>query len=442
MTARTSRIPAAPGATTPAIVAAQRRLVLLTALRWLPVGVTLGLTVLLPLERGLSIAAIGSILAIQGFVALALELPTGALSDTLGRRPVLAASGVLAVIASTLFLIADSYALFAVSLLLQGLFRVLDSGSLEAWFVDTVHEHDPHAEVAKPLARAGTAVGTAIAGGALCGGLLVAWHPLTGLSALILPMLAAIALYLLYTVLVILLVRDPELRGAEALRPFAALAEAARETPRTIADGLRRAVRSRVLLGLVLVEVFWSVAMIGFETLTPLQLEGILGGEDAAAAVFGPASAAAWGLFAVGSLLASRLSGVIGVAGTAIVSRILNGAFVVLMGLSSGVVGLLIGYGLTYLAHGAAGPMHAALLHREADRATRATILSLNSMISGGAYSIGLLVLTAVAGATSPALATAIAGAFSIIGALCYLPALRQERTPGVTAPPRIADAA
>lgn len=72
--------------------------------------------------------------------------------------------------------------------------------------------------------------------------------------------------------------------------------------------------------------------------------------------------------------------------------------------------------------------MHAALLHREADSSTRATILSLNSMVSGGAYSIGLLVLTAFAGATSAATATVAAGAFSIVGALCYLPALRQER--------------
>lgn len=411
-----------------AIATAQRRLLVLTALRWLPVGVTLGVTVLLPLERGLSIAEVGSILAIQGFVALALELPTGALSDTLGRRPVLAASGVLAVAASVLFLLADSYALFAVSLLLQGVFRVLDSGSLEAWFVDAVHQHDPQAEVAHPLARAGTVLGVAIAGGALLGGLLVAWHPLSALSALVLPLMVAIGLYLGYTVLVIVLVRESPLEGVAPPRALPAMAHAARQTPRTIVDGLRRAASSRALAGLLLVEVFWSVAMIGFETLTPVQLEGMLGGEAAAAAVFGPASAAAWGLFAVGSLLGSRLSGVIGVTWTAILSRILNGAFVVVMGLSSGVVGLLIGYGLTYLAHGAAGPMHSALLHREADRSTRATVLSLNSMVSGGAHSIGLLVLTAFAGATSAAMATVVAGAFSILGAACYLPALRQER--------------
>ncbi|MDQ4212589.1 MFS transporter [Microbacterium sp. ASV81] len=420
---------AVPGTTAViAIAAAQRRLLVLTGLRWLPVGVTLGLTVLLPLERGLTIAEVGSILAIQGFVALALELPTGALADSVGRRPVLAASGFLAVAASVLFLLADSFALFAVSLLLQGLFRVLDSGALEAWFVDAVHEHDPAAEVAHPLARAGTVLGSAIACGALLGGLLVAWHPITGQSALILPLCVSITLYAVYTALVFALVRERRTRRSARRGAIAAVVAGLRDTPRTVLDGARRVFGSRVLAGLLLVEVFWSVAMIGFETLTPLQLAGILGGEDAAAAVFGPASAAAWGLYAVGSLLAGRLSRTIGVTWTAILSRILNGSFVVLMGLASGVLGILIAYGLTYLVHGSAGPMHSSLLHREADRSTRATVLSLNSMVSGGAYSIGLLVLTAFAGATSAAAATVVAGAFSIFGALCYLPALRQER--------------
>ncbi|PIJ47792.1 MFS transporter, partial [Leucobacter sp. OLES1] len=91
------------------VAAAERRLILLTGLRWLPVGFVLGVTVLLPLERGLTVPEIGGLLAIQGFVVLALELPTGALSDTIGRRPVLVASGVLAIAASTLFLLADSW---------------------------------------------------------------------------------------------------------------------------------------------------------------------------------------------------------------------------------------------------------------------------------------------------------------------------------------------
>jgi len=116
------------------------------------------------------------------------------------------------------------------------------------------------------------------------------------------------------------------------------------------------------------------------------------------------------------------------VARTAILARLLNGAFVVAMGLTTGAVGLLAAYGVVYLVHGAASPMHNALLHRQATSATRAVVLSMNSMVAGGTYSVGLLVLGPLAELTSTSLAVVVAGAFSLLGAFLYLPALREER--------------
>lgn len=56
---------------------ARRTLLVITFTRWFPVGLTIGVTTLLPLERGMSLAQIGVILSMQGFVVLGLELPTG-----------------------------------------------------------------------------------------------------------------------------------------------------------------------------------------------------------------------------------------------------------------------------------------------------------------------------------------------------------------------------
>ena len=71
---------------------ARRRYLALIALRWLPTGLLIPVTVLLALSRGLSLTEIGLVFSIQGLVVLALELPTGGLSDALGRRPVLIAA--------------------------------------------------------------------------------------------------------------------------------------------------------------------------------------------------------------------------------------------------------------------------------------------------------------------------------------------------------------
>jgi MFS family permease len=426
--------------------AAERRLVLLTATRWLPVGLVFGLTVLLPLERGLSLVQVGGLLAIQGVVVLALELPTGGLADALGRRPLLITSGVLAAGSAVLFVFSTEFWMFAVAMIAQGVFRALDSGPLEAWYVDAAHAVDPSAPIERGLSRSATMLGVAIAVGAPAGGGLVAWHPVPAWSALVLPFGVAIALYVLHTVLVALLVREPprvggdaEAGGARGVRESDGGARArrgsagsavrvARDAPRVVLAGLRLLRRSPVLLAVVLVEVFWSVAMIAFETLTPVRLAGLLGGEDAAGALFGPASAAAWALFAAGAVLTGFASRRVGVAWTAIGARILNGLFVVVMGLTAGVMGLVAAYGLAYLTHGAGGPMHSTLLHRQATSANRAVVLSMNSMVAGGAYSLGLLLLTPLAEGFGTGVAFVVAGAFSVFGALLYLPALRQER--------------
>jgi MFS family permease len=144
--------------------------------------------------------------------------------------------------------------------------------------------------------------------------------------------------------------------------------------------------------------------------------------------LYGPAAAAAWALFAAGSLAAGASSRRLGVGWTAVLARVLNGAFVVLMGLAAGPVGLIAAYWLAYLTHGAAGPVHSTLLHRQADPGNRATVLSMNSMVSGGCYSLGLLLLGPLAQHTSTAVAGLVAGGFSILGALLYLPAIRAER--------------
>ena len=68
------------------------RLALLSAMRWFPVGLVIPVMVLLLGARGLPINAVGQIMAVYGIVTLLLELPTGGLADSWGRRKVIVAS--------------------------------------------------------------------------------------------------------------------------------------------------------------------------------------------------------------------------------------------------------------------------------------------------------------------------------------------------------------
>lgn len=410
---------------------AQRRFLLLTALRWLPVGFLAPIFVLIPLSRGLSLTEIGVVFAAQGLVVLALELPTGGLSDALGRRPVLLLASVVAIASLGLFTIADSAPMFIAAMVLQGVYRALDSGPLEAWFVDTTIASDPNAEIEHGLGRGTAALSIGIALGALTSGALVALHPIPDTKPLLLPLLVALALHVVHLAAVAaLMVEPPRRRHPEAI------AASFRAVPGVIRQGLELLRSSRVLLGLVLVEAFWGFSMTTFESLFPIRLSELVGGTEAAAAIMGPVGSAAWFAGAGGAAGIVVLSRRIGVARSAALLRILQGATIVAMGLIAGPVGIVVAYLACYTAHGASNPMHTTLLHRQVDGPHRTTVLSMNSMVSQPAGAVGAITLAALADGTSVATAIVVGGIVCAIAAPLYRPAWRQERERRAAAEP------
>lgn len=346
----------------------------------------------------------------------------------------------MSVVAACLYLAADSFWMFAAASCLMGVFRALDSGPLEAWFVDTVHLSKPGADVDRDLSMHGTVLGAAVAAGALMSGALVWWHPFASASALTLPMALFAVLNAGHLIAVWVFMReprtpDPNGRARRAIN-------SARQAPAVVREGVALLRDSRILRGLVAVEVFWSIAMVVFEQFQPIRLQEVLGDEAQAASWMGPVAAAGWAVFALGSALAGLTSRRIGVARSAILARLLNGLGAITMGLVAGPVALVIAYLATYSMHGAAGPMHGALLHREATARNRATLLSINSMTASAAFALAAPLMGLVASSTSNQTAMATAGLISLIGALCYLPALRHERILGATTHPQAAEKA
>ncbi|HSO63601.1 MAG TPA: MFS transporter [Ornithinibacter sp.] len=413
---------------------AERRLYLLTTTRWLPVGLVVGIFILVQTGRGLSIAQAASVGAVMGIACFLLELPTSGFADAVGRRPVYLAAAVVNVVAAVAYALAQGFWAFVVAGALMGAFRALDSGPLEAWFVDTVHAGTPGADVDRQLSRAGTVLGGAIAVGAVLSGGLIWWDPVrtvlgvTGASALDVAVWVSVALTVVHLIAASLLMDEPRPTGAAGRTRLAHALTESRQTPVVIRDGLRLLATNRVLLALVLAEVFWSIGMITFESLMPLRLEEMLGSSQEAGALVGPVSAAGWGLFAAGSWLAGVASARLGVARAAMLGRTLNALGAVVMGLVAGPVALVVAYLLTYSMHGMNGPPHAALLHREAQASNRSTVLSINSMMAFLAFAVAAPLVGTLADRASIATAMVTAGAVSVLGAVFYVPARRRER--------------
>ena len=414
---------------------AERRLYLLTTTRWLPVGFTVGIFILVMTGRGLTIAEAATIGSVMGLTCFFLELPTSGFADAVGRRPVYLTAAVINVVAVTAYALSQSFWAFVVAGLLMGAFRALDSGPLEAWFVDTVHETTPGSDVDRQLSRAGSILGGAIAVGAVLSGVLIWWNPVATVLghedavALDAAVWVSVALTVVHLAVATVAMKEPRLHeGSERSQLGHAVAEA-RRTPTVIRSGLVLLGRNRVLMGIVVADVFWSVGMITFESFMPLRLEELVGSAQEAGALVGPVSAAGWGLFSVGAWMAGLTSARIGVARAAMVGRVLNALGAVVMGLVAGPVALIAAYLFTYSMHGMNGPPHAALLHREADSSNRSTVLSINSMMAFLAFGVAGPVLGLMADRVSLPAAMVTAGAVSVLGVFFYLPARHAERT-------------
>ena len=402
---------------------ARRRYLLLHGLRWLPTGLVIPIVTLLPLERGLSLSQVGMAVATQGFVILAMELPTGGLSDSLGRRPVVLASGVINIGVLALIFTAETFAAFAIAYGLQGIYRALDSGPLQAWYVDATLAHDPEADLSRGLSAGGAVLGAAVALGALMSGGLIALDPLPGVEALAVPVIAALIMQAVAVIAAAVLMS--EARPGDG---WAGVRSSIRDVPRVITGSVGLLRRSRVLTALICVELFWGFGIVAFESLMPVRLAEVVGSADDAAAMMGPAASAAWGCSALGAALVPLLSRRLGVPLTAGVMRVVHGGTVVAMAVFAGPVGLVTAYFATYVVHGAANPMHMTLLHREVSSEHRTTVVSLNSMVAQPAGAIGGIVLMALADVVSTQAAMLLGAVVLAVAAPLYLPAYRAER--------------
>ncbi|HEX2075528.1 MAG TPA: MFS transporter [Geodermatophilus sp.] len=359
-------------------VSAGRRFVVLTALRWLPLGLSAPVTVLLASARGLSPADIGVLLAVYSTVTLLLELPTGGLADAIGHRPVLVLSGLLTVAGLLTMVVADGMPLFAVAWALHGAGRALDSGPLEAWYVDAVHAVDPTADVTTGLSRAAAADGAGLALGAVLGGLVPLLAAGSGSTVLALPLLLAAALGVVSVVAVLLLVVP---LGTASGHGGAALRTGVRAVPAVVRDTARLVAGDLLLRRLLAISLLTGTVLTTLELLGPLHFADLAGSPTGGSAVFGIVMAASFAAAAGGALLAPAARRA--ARGPAAAGAALAGAgalSVTAVASAPHVVLAAVGYVVFYLTNAAAWPLRKHLLHGQVPAGRRATTVSATSL--------------------------------------------------------------
>jgi len=219
------------------------------------------------------------------------------------------------------------------------------------------------------------------------------------------------------------------------IKPPAGLATvvaSAKEVPGIIRSAFGALKNSRALRLLLIVEVTWGVGAITWEGLFPAKL-GELMGIDTAAGTLGPLTAAAWAAAAAGSAIVMWFSRRLGRHVTAALTRIVQGLSVIAMGALGGIVGLTVAYLTCFVVFGAAGPVHQAMVHDEAEASNRTTITSLNNLCGMAAASFSGIILGSLADSAGIPVAMYVGAVVVLLGApLYYLVGRHQAAEPAV----------
>ncbi|MFC9175436.1 MULTISPECIES: MFS transporter [unclassified Streptomyces] len=373
---------------------ARRRFTTVSFLFWLPVGMSVATGVLLFTDRSMGLAAIAGFFAVHSLTAAAMELPTGGLSDVIGRRAVLATAGLLNCTAFTLFGLAGAAWAITLGMALMGCARALSSGPAEAWYVDTVHAHaGPDADLRTGLARGSSAMSAALALGTLLGGGLP-WllgpgigvgEWLTGTTGgLVIPLSVPALLGALVEIVFVLYVLSAL---PEPPRPPATLRGVVGGVPAAIGAGLRLGARDALIRRILLTASAAGAALAAVELLTPGRAAALMGTAESGALLFAGLACAGFLCSALGSQLAPLAARLTRSSERAVLS---GGGVValglILLGVTTGATSPLAttaavtGYGLVYLGLGVVGPNTNDLLHRRVDASGRATALSVQSL--------------------------------------------------------------
>jgi MFS family permease len=408
-----------------------RRFVVLRALRWLPLGLVLPFLVITPEARGLSLGAIGVVFAVHSAVAIALEVPSGALADLAGRRRVLLGGAALTAISLLIFAVAQSVPAFAASAALLAAGRALISGSLEAWYVDSLRLLDPAAPLSHGLSRGAAAEGAAMAVGSLiAGGLVTLAGPAHGgggaFSGYGIAALAGALAAVGYLIAIAVLVDEGD-RRARAPGRVAPVRQRVADIFATARAEFTGSVTVRIV---VVTGVAIGVSFTAVELLWQPHLADLISDRDTHGVAFGALAAGSMLAAAVGAWLSPRLKRRAGLRPGYLLALGLGGLSVSVLGAPAAVAMFVPLYLLAYLSIGLTDPLHFELLNDAVGPTARATLISAEALATQGGALVANLAVGALASTQGTAFVWALAGTLLTVTTLAVaVPLYRTART-------------
>ena len=360
-----------------------------------------------------------------------LELPTGGLADAVGRKKVALLANSINVLAGVVIFFSFSFWGFLLGMILMGVARALNSGALDAWYVDSLQTADPDIDLQPALAQAGTVTLLALGAGTLLGGALPTLFSglpageLALTSPLSTTLLASLVIQFILLAVIATAVHEPprsEDGQADWRSGFLSV-------PSIVGDALTLTSQNRNLPLLMGAALIGGFALAGVETFWQPHFAGLLGGSIEQSWLFGLVMAISFLAGVGGNMLSIPASKRLNhryalVAGLA---RGLQSIALLAMALLRPVLGFAGGFWAFYLGSALNSSPHDTLVNREIPAERRSAMLSTQSLAVYAGSFLGSILLGAIAENSTISNAWITAAVLSMVSLVLYARVARHQ---------------
>jgi DHA1 family quinolone resistance protein-like MFS transporter len=389
---------------------------------WFMVGITIPIFTLLFLEKGLNLFQVGIAIAVQSIVVVVLELPSGGLADSIGRKKVYLISLIISFLSVLSLLFLKGFVAVTTSVIFLGVAQALSSGTIDAWFVDEFNTITPYDNLQEALAKAQIFIPVGVGLSALVGGILpmtlgkfTSLIPGFGIySANLIFKIFLIAAQFIMTSLMIQEHIDSE-RKSNFIDGFKAV-------PDVLKKSVEYGLKKRMVFILLLTQLAWGFAFVGLESFWQPQVKNIVG-SGMKTWILGALNAGYFFAGSIGSMLITpicrRLKNNFGLL--LFSSRLLLGIFFFLLAMQANIMRFSVFYLTLFIFNGMANPLYLTVFNKSIPEKHRSTLLSLDSLFMKTGVFIGGIIIGYLANRFSISLGWFVGGGILTASSILFL---------------------
>ena len=402
----------------------QRTYYLVISLFWLATALPISLLVLFAQARGLNLFQVGIVMGLYSLTIVLLEVPTGGLADTIGRKRVSLLAYSVTLLSGIVLLGAFSFPIFLFGFMLSGVGRALSSGALDAWFVDALKAADPNIDLQPAFAKVGTFSLLSLGVGTLGGSLIPGFFkhlPVDGtaiFTPLSMPLAIAGVVFLLLLLTVIFLVKEEQPSTSKNT-----WLDGVREIPGMVKTAVSLTQQNNVLLLLLGATSVSGFVLLSLESFWQPHFADLFGGSEGNTVWFGVIMGGNFLVGMLGNMIVTPVSKALGkrYGLVAAIFQGLRGILLIGLALQGNLPIAVLLFWLIYLNMGAVNSPHSTLLNEQIPSEQRSSMLSIESLASYLGSAVGGILLGYIAEQLSISIAWLISGGALVLSLFLYL---------------------